>query len=734
MYFARSANQRGIKQTLKQHLERVADLAAMFADEFDSKLEGQIAGLYHDFGKYSISFQKVLEGSKQNVNHSVAGSAVVYIRYKPELMPVVYSIYAHHSNLDCCIEGVIKESLLADDTCYDSDGKELAIAGVEEYKKYLRIFDSEIVSPKERIRRVDFDYCLNKNIAAMLHTRFIYSVLVDADYISAAEHFDEIHFERVKGQQLDAKSILDNLLDYQKEVRRNSSADTDLNRIREDLFSSCLLAAEEIPGLFTLTAPTGTGKTLSLFAFALKHALKWNKRRIIIILPYLSIIDQNVKVYKRITEHILEDHSQSKLDEESRLYAERWSSPIVVTTAVKFFETLFSSKPTECRKLHNIANSVIVFDEAQFLPSHLIGATLESVNALCCRYKCSVVFSTATQPSFDYRDDVKWEPREIVKNNKVMYEKSKRVNVEWCLNERLSFAEIAMHLADIPSYCVIVNTKKHARELYRIISDGIVNKDELFYVTTNMCAKHRMDKLEQIRYRLDNGLPCKLIATQCIEAGVDIDFPVLYRALAPLESIIQAAGRCNRNGLLEKGKVVVFEPENDAGVLYPSKHYELAANKVKYMLSKYDIDIYNQEHIDEYYRLLYQDNLNDIKRLRDAIIKFDFINTDKYYKIIEDGGLNIIVPYECCISLFEEIKEEALTNGLTNEIIARARPITVSSYDAEAVKIYCEMLRFKSYRNRNGIESNWYLLCDSKKYNNDIGLDIDKNIFDKLIM
>jgi len=551
----------------------------------------------------------------------------------------------------------------------------------------------------------------------------LFSCLVDGDYSASAEHFDKDYLLKSSGQKLNAERLLENLLAYREKIRAKSHSFKGINQIRDELFDCCMQSAKKEPGLFTLTAPTGTGKTLSLLAFALSHAKIYNKTRVIIVLPFLSIIEQNAQIYRDICGEILEDHSQTEYNEQSELYSERWDYPVIITTSVKFFEALFKYKPVDCRKLHSIANSVVIFDEAQSLPSHLIGVTLDSINALCKRYNCSVVFSTATQPSFDYRPDIEWKPNEIVMNPQKMYCQTRRVKIDWQVNKRISLSEIAYEMSMLDSCCAIVNMKKHSVKLFEALK-SLCEEDSIFHISTDMCAAHRIDNLNKIKACLDAHLPCRIVSTQCIEAGVDLDVRTVFRALAPLDSIIQSAGRCNRNGSPEIGQVIVFEPDEDK--LYPDDYYEYAANRVKHLLSRHEIDICNLHHIDEYYKLLFSDHTHDDKKLLNAISMMDFKETDSQYRLIKKAGVNIIVPYKDRIQLYNEVKQQALEEGLTPCLMKKANQITVNSYDRDKVKEICEMVYYRGSYGRQRSESNWYILHDESLYNELTGLQLTK--------
>ena len=429
------------------------------------------------------------------------------------------------------------------------------------------------------------------------------------------------------------------------------------------------------------------------------------------------------KDYKKIVPDLLEIHSNAQLNERSRLLSQRWDAPCIVTTSVGFFQPLFSAKPTDCRHLHQFANSVLVLDEAQSLPAHLLDATLRTVKLLCSQYGCTVVFSTATQPSFDYRPGLSWRPREIAPNPDALFAATRRVTFAWRLKQPTSLDEIAGEMAQESQACAIVNLRAHAKALYQTLVEQ-TGEENTFFLTTDLCPAHRLAVLTEIQGRMQAGLPCYLVSTQCIEAGVDLDFPVVFRALAPLEAIIQAAGRCNRNGDSPIGRVVVFVPDMDR--LYPSPAYENAANCVRTLESRHPIDCNDLEHIREYYQLLYCQSDGDQQALRCAVEEEDFAAVQEAYKMIENTGVQVIVQWEGEEKLYQEVRKQYDREGLTPGLMQRAGPITVSSFQRDLVQKRCEPLY---YRTREGkeekVEAGYYLLGLPDCYHRKQGLNLE---------
>lgn len=436
----------------------------------------------------------------------------------------------------------------------------------------------------------------------------------------------------------------------------------------------------------------------------------------------MTLAEQNADTYAKIIPNVLVDHSQSDLPEEARELAARWSAPVIITTSVRFFEALFSDRPTVCRKLHNIAGSVVVFDEAQSLPASLTSATLRAVNALCSRYHTTMVFSTATQPDFAARKDLNWTPCEILPEHRKLFEALKRVNVEWRIGNETPLEAIAEEMAGCARVCAIVNLRRHARQIADVLS-RLCPEDTVFFLTTDLCPAHRSRQIEIIRQRLKQKLPCRVVATQCIEAGVDLDFETLYRALAPLDAIIQAAGRCNRNGCGSMGQVIVFRPE-DSRMPYPDDWYNNAAVTVQEMNPPFSI--HDPENIREYYRRLF-DGTVDKPELTKAIDARAFAETAAQYKLISSAGAQVIVPYAAERKLYEQIAKQLREQGVTGVLLKQAAPITLTCF-AKNLALYAEQIPFARRGREQSAEqaagSNVYLLCPQYEnlYSEQLGL------------
>ncbi|WP_419607186.1 CRISPR-associated helicase Cas3', partial [Thiolapillus sp.] len=385
-----------------------------------------------------------------------------------------------------------------------------------------------------------------------------------------------------------------------------------------DILRQCRGSAAKDPGFFSLTVPTGGGKTLSGMAFAMDHALIHGKRRIIHVIPYTSIIEQTANIFRKIfDEAVIEHHSSLDPDQEtarSRLAVENWDAPVIVTTSVQFFESLFAARTSRCRKLHNLVDSVVVLDEVQLLPPAFLQPILDTLNLLVEHYGVTVVLSTATQPALETRRDSFGRNQlrgldhvhEIIADPDVLYSALERVRVHLPddLNAGTDWQTIANEVTGHDSVLVIVNTRRQARELHALLPPGTIHLSAL------MCGEHRSDVIAGIKQKLNNGEPMRVVSTQLVEAGVDLDFPVVYRALAGLDSIAQAAGRCNREGRLASGEVVVFVPPEPA----PPGMMRRAAAKTVSVLAGNGDDPLARSNFSTFFRLFYDDTDLDEKK------------------------------------------------------------------------------------------------------------------------
>lgn len=682
IYYARSANEQGQKETVFHHLSRASELCQEFLSPLGYGAWGEVLGKFHDFGKYSEDFQQVLRREKTHVNHAGPGAALVFQAYggwshggkgQNRAAKLLASVIAsHHGELSLVDDGVLKRVLRGEGDRLDSEGRRFSLFGQEEFRDAVSLWKSAFTPPRLSPPLPAFSDGEDASLARMLWTRFLFSALVDADYSSAAEHQKPDYLLQNQGPELDPEEALQRLSQVQAEKKQGSTAASTLNVMRNQLFDDCLAAAAQEPGLFTLTAPTGLGKTLSLFAFAAEHCRIYGKRRIILILPFLAIIEQNVKDYRKVVPDLLEIHSNAQLDERARLLSERWDAPCIVTTSVGFFQPLFSAKPADCRHLHQLANSVLVLDEAQSLPPHLLDATLRTVKLLCTQYGCTVVFSTATQPSFGYRPGLSWQPREIGAG-------SGRTICGDTAGDR----GLAAEAADIPGGdCRGSGTGKSGlchcqpagpRQGPVPAAGGANGGGEYIFPDHGPLSGPPAGSAPE-----DSG---ENAGRTSLPPGV---YPMHRgRCGSGFSGGIPGAGavgchhpggraRCNRNGDSPTGRVIVFVPEEEK--LYPSSAYENAANCVRVLASRHPIDCNDLSHIQEYYQLLYSQSEGDKQALRQAVEAEDFLEVQHAYQIIENTGLQVVVPCPGEEKLYQEVKARYEKEGLTPALMRLAGP------------------------------------------------------------
>jgi CRISPR/Cas system-associated endonuclease/helicase Cas3 len=488
-----------------------------------------------------------------------------------------------------------------------------------------------------------------------------------------------------------------------------------------------------------------------LLEFALRHAKAHNDlRKIVFIAPYLSILDQTADAIRAALglDHdprvLLEHHSlgverlrrydsSGELERTQEMLAENWDSPIVVTTNVQFFESLFSNRPSACRKLHRLAGAVLCFDEVQSLPLPVVLPTLAALARLSERYGSTVVFSTATQPAFASLSNAlkqrklggcEWSPREINTQQREMFHIAQRVEYTWPgPDEARSWSEIADWMLQGPCQALcVLNTKRHAVELFLELNDR--PDVHPYHLSTAMCPEHRREVLDKVRHLLDGGVPCLLVSTQCVEAGVDLDFPRVFRALGPLDSIVQAAGRCNRNQRAERGEVRVFRPKPGDSPEYPKDSaYQNAAMLARKYLGR---DLNNPEVFSEYYRELYcvQNVEREESELHGAIERKDFEEVAHHYKIIDEDSVNVLVPYGNGLQLAREVRQASLTA----DWVRRARPYCVNVYRWEVEKYAACFESVRAGYNRQEAED-WRILIGKGTYPAELGIRLTENPF-----
>ncbi len=685
---------------LKDHLESVAKLASEFSQHIKGNQIAYLAGLWHDLGKYQSAFQRYIHDAneaiqnrhleeddsnnkvtkgKQRVDHSTPGALYARQQFaqrdeEQTGILLAYLIAGHHAGLPD----------------YHSSG----LGGCLHYRlgNAQNILNDTLREhpPAEILQPCVAEWSLLRNIpdeanGIALWIRMLFSCLVDADFLDTEEYFSPENAGR-RGASTSLEAMWDAYQNHMKSFDVPSDPRS-VNGLRQQILQRCLEQAKYPETLYTLTVPTGGGKTLASLGFALKHALEHGKDRIIYVIPYTSIIEQTTDIFRKVFEDlgndiVLEHHSQIN-DESStslRLAAENWDVRLIVTTSVQFFESLFAAKPSRCRKLHNIANSVVIFDECQTLPVKLLIPILETLKLLTKYYGTTLVLSSATQPALHARD-IKKGTRSIGRFHgfedaielmgdgfdKVLADQLERV--KYHLPQRFDKAanyddlvhDIIRDFRKVQQVLIVVGTRTDARELYLQLKQNNIEADTLFHLSALMCGQHRSDILGKIKPRLKNGLPVLLISTQLIEAGVDVSFPVVYRALAGLDSIIQAAGRCNRNNELAeksmKGYVKVFIPQNEPFDTMLKHAYKTARDmfeaEVEYPFSLDSVLQYFEKYYAHEDQLFGKGNrkwekhsiLSEQTPAKGETAGIQFRTTAKNFQMIEQNQISVIVPY-----------------------------------------------------------------------------------------
>ncbi len=669
-------------QLLSVHLEAVSHQARALAgttrpmDGHFSDL-ASLAGLLHDFGKYTTCFQKMLETGTGRCQHAIHGAMLAYFGaddpvQKPTLQTVASAIAGHHSGLADWVPGL--QAKLGEKE-YRRDIAEMLVRASADCRELGLLVQGlnaqKDISPGAGKARFD------------LYVRMLFSCLVDADRLDSAGR-------KPVQTPLLAPERLNDLLQYLATLQ-NHAPDGLVKQMRAKVLEDCLHAASVQQNLFSLSVPTGGGKTLAAMAFALRRAALYPDRfqRVIVVIPYLSIIEQNAQVYSNVfgQEALLEHHSGSfvKLknhddehyfpandqeDEDSyfqktglRLDAESWDAPIIVTTSVRFFESLFSNRPGDLRRVHNIARSIVVLDEVQTLPRRLLGPLLGMMKELADDWGTNFVFSTATQPAFEHaskKNDLRWEQgtlTEIVRDPVPLHAALKRAEIRWEVDTPVDWPEVAARIIASPQRLTILNVRDHASQLYEEVLQAATKSGMstvgIFHLSTRMCAAHRLRTLDQIRARLHANESCHVISTQLIEAGVDVDFPLVLRSLAPLDSIVQAAGRADREGKLTAkldrpgGEVVVFLPVDNK---MPPNEYKEAAGKTEQivrqaLLDGRSVQVDSLQDIREYFEQYYGESGTD---LGEALVTLrnqeKFASLAEQFEMISNRTRDVFVP------------------------------------------------------------------------------------------
>jgi CRISPR-associated endonuclease/helicase Cas3 len=651
--WAHSANNGNKRHLLSEHLRGTALSAGNFADVFDARGLAAYLGLVHDVGKGWCAWQdgllqaemtggRVVDAQGRSIDHKAAGTWLA--ARKAGLGFFAMPVLGHHGGLPDTQD--LKRCLARAET-EDHQRVQEAITRVS-------ALAPEIVAgpfPKLPTRVA----ASGDPLAVELLMRMVYSAVVDADFLDTARHFT--------GKDRPVPASLSTMADGFEQaradyLRRDRATTSPVDGIRAEVYDQAVTAAATKPrGIFPFPAPTGAGKTIAAGGFAVHHAAQHGLSRVVIAVPYMSITEQNAEVYRRLfgDTNVLEHHSSVDLHRLpaakrwQRLAAENWDAPVVVTTTVQLFQSLFSRRPSAMRKVHRLAGSVIVLDEVQSLPDAMLLPILSVLRHLTEYFGTSVLLASATQPAFfDLEIFRGLDAGEVIAAPQPLYDRLRRVIYEWQCDPKPTFRQIAAEAARELQVLMIVNTTKDAATLHQELAAAWKHDGPVWHLSTRMAGAHRREVLKMIRDRLEAELPVAVVSTQLVEAGVDLDFPTVYRAMAPAEALQQAAGRANRNGRLAEGRVVVFDPA-DGSVRGTRLVYGAALDTSRAYIGPDGKDPDDLLALRAYYKARYAvknvEGSGAGKRIQDRRAELDFPVVAKQFRMIDEQTVPVLAPY-----------------------------------------------------------------------------------------
>ena len=648
MEYIAHLKENGETQLLEDHLKQTAELAAAFGKDIGLEEAAYAAGMLHDDGKFQEAFQKYIRGEyRGGVDHSTAGAVLAILKNYSEAMTAMapFCIAGHHAGLPDF------------GSMADPEGRGTLCARLKKGLANRRDYEAcgEKAALPEKADVPMYEKIKGDKLGEMLLTRMLFSCLVDADFLDTESFMAE---EPVRRGGFHTIEELHGRFFRELEEKGYFSPRNRINEKRCEILKRCVEVGSSDPGLYSLTVPTGGGKTVSSLAFAMEQAVKQHKKRIIYVIPYLSIIEQTADVFRSFlgAEDVLESHSNVNYDDEDetaekkKLASENWDAPIVITTSEQFWESLYANRTSKCRKLHNIADSVVIFDEAQMLPREFLLPCLKALHMLVNYFGCTAVLCSATQP---YLENILRDPknvkkyqfdtpvREIMTEILALYEFFRRVRFQD--DGEMTYDEAAAAIQAHEQALCIALTKSEAREIAdRVTGEGA------FYLSTNLCPAHRRAVIQEMKRRLKEGLPCRVVSTSVISVGVDIDFPVVYLEKTGADSLIQGAGRCNREGKWppEESVAHLFETEKSGSTRFMKLERDLMKKTVET-----EGDISSPEAIRAYFRELYE--LEDMGERSDLDAKEiwklaedrKYRETGRVFHLIENRTKSVLIPY-----------------------------------------------------------------------------------------
>lgn len=694
------------EELLIDHLNQTADMAAEFAQSFGYEKIAYEMGRLHDIGKYSDKFQRRINGENITVNHSTAGAITAYAYRLPM---TAFCISGHHGGLPD-IGGKFDTP---DSGTFFGKRNDKSVEDYSKWKNEQPDFQKCVVAEPMFKQAELFER------AFLIH--MLFSCLVDSDFICTERFMFDGAVNR--GGYDEIPLLLERLNNYTAKWKTPTK---ELNILRSEIQKQCIDAKDRNENLLSLTVPTGGGKTISSLAFALNYAVqeKHKRKRVIYVIPYTSIIEQNAAVFKEVlgAENVVEHHSNVIFDPEKssdetvkrqQLACENWDAPVIVTTAVQFFESLFSNKPSKSRKLHNISESVTIFDEAQMLPIEYLVPCVKAINELTEVYHATAVLCTATQPNLDRffgecRGIADFKIPEICNENPEKYaEKFRRA--EFVYDGKVDDDELVFRLQNEDQVLCVVNKKDHAKKLFSLLGESEGN----ICLSTHEYPAHRKRSIAEIRDRLDKGLPCRVISTSLIEAGVDLDFKTVYRAISGIDSILQAGGRCNREGKNDRSDSIVHIFDTDVILDYQQINASIARD----IIAKYGSKIYTANAIKEYFDRLYyylnsgNENDFDFRKIIKDYKNLKFKTVSEKFKMIDNNTKTVYIPTEENADLISDLRKKKYTKELFRKL------------EQYAVNLYSE--EFKKLDDVSAIEivdGQFYILADKNCYNENTGI------------